>query len=144
MEQLVGLQLTRFIGVCNFNVQLLTDLLSYAVHKPYLNQVEMHPYLTQQAFLKFCAQNGVRVTAFSPLGSPSYIELNMDQKLGAGLLAEDAILQISKVHGKSPAQVLLRWAVQRGTSVVTKSSKVPRLVENFSIFDFSLSVEEVC
>lgn len=141
MEDLIDLGLTRFIGVANFNVQLLTDVLSYAVKPCYINQVEMHPYNTQQELLDFCKKNGVRVTAFSPLGSPSYVELGMDQKLN--ILTEDCIVAAASKHSKTSAQILLRWAVQRGTSIVTKSSKMSRVAENFDIFNFKLSEEEM-
>jgi diketogulonate reductase-like aldo/keto reductase len=123
-------------------VQLLTDVLAYAVKPCYLNQVEMHPYNTQRELLDFFSKNGVKVTAFSPLGSPSYVELGMDQKLN--IMTEDCIVNMATKHAKSSAQILLRWAVQRGTSLVTKSSQMSRIKENAAIFDFALSVEEVC
>jgi diketogulonate reductase-like aldo/keto reductase len=115
MEALVDSNLTRHIGVANFNVQLLTDVLAYAVKPCYLNQVEMHPYNTQRELLDFCNKNGVKVTAFSPLGSPSYVELGMDQKLN--ILTEDCIVNMATKHAKSSAQILLRWAVQVRASV---------------------------
>ena len=89
------------------------DMLSYARIKPAVLQVEMHPYLTQQALLDYCLSEGIKVTAFSPLGSGSYIELGMDQGLGVGVLNEPIIQQIALELGRTPAQVVLRWGVQR-------------------------------
>ena len=69
MENLmIELKLTRYIGVCNFNVQLLMDLLSYAEIKPYMNQIELHPYLPQQVLVDFCHKYNIKCTAYSPLG----------------------------------------------------------------------------
>jgi diketogulonate reductase-like aldo/keto reductase len=88
MEDLVTKGITRHIGVCNFNVQGLTDILSYAAIPPAVLQVELHPYLQQQPLVDFCKSNGIEVTAFSPLGSSSYVELQMDKNLGVGVLNE--------------------------------------------------------
>ena len=109
MEQLVDQGLTRYIGVCNFNVQHLMDLLSYARIKPLINQIERHPLLTQQNLLSFCKHYNIHITAFSPLGSSSYIVFGMDYGLGIGLLKDPVIAEIAKKHGKSPAQILLRF-----------------------------------
>jgi diketogulonate reductase-like aldo/keto reductase len=143
MEKLVERGLTRRIGVCNFNVQLIMDLLSYANIPPYVNQIELHPYNSQQDFVTFLQSKGIRVVGFSPLGSPSYIELNMDNSEGVGLLNNEDILAIASAHGKTPAQVLLRWNIQRGVAVIPKSSKLARLKENADIFDFELTSEQV-
>ncbi|RYH06643.1 aldo/keto reductase [archaeon] len=143
MEQLVALGLTKRIGVANFSVQLLMDMLSYAKIKPFCNQVELHPYLVQDALLDFCNRFQVKCVAFSPLGSASYIELGMDFGLKRGLLDDEKVKTIADAHGRTPAQVLLRWGVQRGTPVIPKSSSLTHLGENVKIFDFSLSEEEM-
>uniref|UniRef100_A0A7S0ST34 NADP-dependent oxidoreductase domain-containing protein n=1 Tax=Chromulina nebulosa TaxID=96789 RepID=A0A7S0ST34_9STRA len=142
MEQLVHKELTKYIGVCNFNVQSLTDLLSYANIKPYINQIEVHPLLTQHKLIDFCYNNNIKVTSFSPLGSLSYIELNMDSGLGKGLLQNPIITGIAESKKKSPAQVILRWHIQRGLIPIPKSTKIERIKENFNIHDFNLSDEE--
>ena len=140
----VGSGPCRRIGVCNFNVQLLMDLLCYANVRPYLNQVELHPYLPQQELLEYCLRNSVRCTAFSPLGSASYAEMGMDQGLGSGLLAHPVVQEVAAAHeGKTAAQVLLRWNIERGASVVPKAGQLAHLKENAAIFDFSLTPEEV-
>jgi D-xylose reductase len=97
------------------------DMLSYCRIPPSVLQIEVHPYLTQQALLNYCQQNNIRVTAFSPLGSGSYIELGMDGGLGRGVLEEPSIKSISDSLGKSPAQVVLRWGIQRCVSSRSKN-----------------------
>lgn len=139
MEALVDAGKTRHIGVCNFNVQLLMDLQAYARIPPHSLQVEMHPLLCQQALLSFCQKSGIRVTAFSPLGSPSYVELNMDGGLGVGLLEHPTITAVAAEVKRTPAQVLLRWNIQRGVSVIPKATQKLHLAENLQIFDFELS-----
>lgn len=141
MEELVDAGLARQIGVCNFNVQHLMDLLSYARIRPYANQIEAHPYLTQPALLKFCQDRNIHVTAFSPLASYSYIELGGDG--GHRLLDEAVIQEIAARHSRTAAQIVLRWGVQRGTSIIPKSSNPAHLAENFAILDFTLSEEEM-
>jgi D-xylose reductase len=103
----------------------------------------MHPYLTQKSLLDYCKSVGIHITAFSPLGSSSYIELGMDGGKGIGALTEPAVTAVASEVGRTPAQVILRWGVQRGVSVIPKSSKVERIVENFSLFDFELTDAQV-
>ncbi|HUY90353.1 MAG TPA: aldo/keto reductase [Pirellulales bacterium] len=142
MEELVRAGLVRHIGVCNYNCALLRDLLSYAALRPAVLQVELHPYLAQKKLLRFCRQEGIAVTGFSPLGASSYVPIGM---AGAdeSALAEPAVVEIARRHGKTPAQVVLRWGVQRGTAVVPKTSRVERLAENLALFDFELSADEM-
>lgn len=142
MEKLVELGLVRTIGVCNYNSGLLNDLMSYAVIKPSDLQIESHPYLTQEKLIRLAKGYGIDVTAFSPLGAMSYLELDMADEFES-VLSQSVVVGIAKKHGKSPAQVVLRWGVQRGCNVISKSSKIERLKENMEIFDFSLSQQEM-
>ncbi len=142
MEELVRAGLVKHIGVCNYGTALLRDLLSYATIRPAMLQVELHPYLAQEKLLRFCRENDIAVTAFSPLGAQSYFSLNMAHADEA-VLDRAVVRQAARRHGKSPAQVLLRWGVQRGTAVVPKTSQPGRLAENFAVFDFELSAEEM-
>lgn len=142
MEKLVGAGLTKNIGVANWNCSGLRDLLSYAVIPPAVNQVELHPHNQQGKLLRFCTEAGIQVTGFSPLGSGSYVELGGATPEDSAL-AEPEVLRIAAVHGKTAAQIMLRWALQRGTSVVPKSVRPERLVENISLFDFALSDEDM-
>jgi D-xylose reductase len=142
MEDLVGAGLVREIGVCNFGCSLLRDLMNQAEIPPAMLQIEMHPYLTQEKLTRFCQEAGIGVTAFSPLGAQSYFQLNMAE-VSESLIEHEAIKAIAAAHNRSPAQVLLRWGVQRGTSVVPKTSNVDRLKENMAIFEFELSNDEM-
>jgi D-xylose reductase len=142
MEAIQRAGLTRHIGVCNFNCSLLRDLLSYAQTRPAVLQVESHPYLVQPKLLRYCQTEQIAFTAFSPLGAGSYIPLGMAQA-GDSVLEDEAIMQIAQAHGKTAAQVVLRWGVQRGTAVIPKTSRQERLGENLSLFDFSLSEDEM-
>jgi len=142
MEEVVRAGLVRNIGVSNFNVSLLRDLLSYAEIAPAVLQVEMHPFLTQEKLVRFCREQGVAVTAFSPLGAASYYSIGMAGE-GDSALEQPVVQEIAKLRGKSPAQVLLRWGVQRGTAVIPKSTRAERLRENLAIFDFELAADEM-
>jgi D-xylose reductase len=142
MEQLVTAGLVRHIGVCNYGTAMLRDLLNYATIRPTVLQVEMHPYLTQDKLLRFCQENNIAVTAFSPLGALSYLSLGMADA-GESVLEQSAVTRAAKRHNKTPAQVALRWGVQRGTAVVPKTSRPDRLAENLNIFDFELSADEM-
>ena len=142
MEELQRTGLVRHIGVCNFGTSLLRDLLSYAEIPPAVLQVESHPYLVQEKLLRFCRDQQIAVTAFSPFGSLSYHELGMADHSDS-LLAHDVIRAAATAHDRTPAQVLLRWGVQRGTAVIPKTSRPERLRENLDIFDFKLTPEEM-
>ncbi|MCA9121751.1 MAG: aldo/keto reductase [Planctomycetaceae bacterium] len=142
MEGLVRDGLVKNIGVCNFGTSLLRDLLSYAEIRPAVLQVESHPYLTQDKLLRFCREENIAVTAFSPLGAQSYFSLNMAQE-SESVLEQEAIKEIAAHHGRTPAQVVLRWGVQRGTAIVPKSSRPERLRENIALFDFELGNDEM-
>jgi D-xylose reductase len=143
MEKLVDDRLCRKIGVSNFNVQNLMNMMGFCRIKPYVNQVEIHPLNSQEALFQFCDQLGIKVTSYSPLGSPSYIVKNMDRNMGSGLLNDALIVGIAFRHGKTCAQVLIRWGVQRGYSVIFKSDRLERIIENTSVIDFELSAEEM-
>jgi D-xylose reductase len=142
MEELVRAGLVRNIGVCNYNSALLHDLMAYAVIKPAMLQIEAHPYLTQERLLRLAASCNIAVTAFSPLGAGSYLELAM-ASAQESVLSQPAILDIAKRVHRSPAQVVLRWGVQRGTAVIPKTSRVERLAENLRVFDFELGSDDM-
>ncbi|MDA9557593.1 aldo/keto reductase [Vibrio sp.] len=142
MEKLVDKGLVKHIGVCNYNSALLMDLMSYARIKPAMLQIESHPYLTQEKLITLAKNLGISVTAFSPLGALSYLELNMADATES-LLEKDVVKAAAERAGKTPAQVLLRWGVQRGNAIIPKSTKLERLKENINIFDFELTQEEM-
>ncbi|KAI8850396.1 NADP-dependent oxidoreductase domain-containing protein [Chytridium lagenaria] len=130
MEALVDTGKVKSIGVSNFNVTKLKTLLAEARIKPAVNQVELHPYLPQLDLLEYASKNGIHITAYSPLGSGQ----------DPNLLEDEVVSQIATKNGKSVAQVLIAWGIQRGTSVIPKSSNPKRLEENFN--DFILSPED--
>ena len=105
-------------------------------------QVESHPHLTQEKLLRYCREQDIAYTAFSPLGALSYHELGMADRSDT-LLERAEIKAIAASHGKTPAQVLLRWGVQRETAVIPKTSKRERLAENMAIFDFELGSDQM-
>lgn len=142
MESLLQAGLVKQIGVCNFPIALLRDLLATCSRRPSVHQVEMHPFLTQQRLLRYCREEGIAVTAFSPFGADSYIPLGMAAP-GERVLEQPGILNIAATHGKTPAQVLLRWALQRGTAVIPKTQSPAHLRENVALFDFSLAPDEM-
>jgi D-xylose reductase len=142
LEELVRAGLVRNIGVCNFGVSLLRDLLAYAEIPPAVLQVESHPYLTHERLLRFCQQEEIAFTAFSPLGAASYFSLGMAAEDEA-VLQQPQVREIATRYNKSPAQVALRWGVQRGTAVIPKTSRPERLRENIAIFDFELTPDEM-
>jgi D-xylose reductase len=141
MEELVRAGLVRQIGVCNFNTALLRDLLASAAIRPAVLQVELHPYLTQEKLLRFCREQQIAVTAFSPLGAPSYMPLGM-ARAEESVLDEPGVTEIARRLGRTPAQIVLRWGVQRGTAVVPKTVHPRRLIENLEVGGFSLTEEE--
>lgn len=142
MEQLVAGGLTRQIGVCNYNSALLHDLMSYAQRQPHTLQVEAHPYLAQEKLLRLAKDYGMAVTAFSPLGALSYVALDM-AGTNDSVLAEPVVQRAAEAHGKTAAQIVLRWGVQRGTAIIPKTSKPERMQENLAISDFDLSDQEM-
>jgi D-xylose reductase len=144
MEDLVPKGLARSIGISNFNGQLLMDLLRYAKITPATLQIEHHPYLTQLGLVKLAQDNGLAVTAYSSFGPASFVELDMKQAQDAPPLMEHpAIKKIAEKHGKTPAQVLLRWSTQRGVAVIPKSNNPERLKQNLDVTGFDLEKAEV-
>ncbi|MCL6445209.1 MAG: aldo/keto reductase [Alicyclobacillus sp.] len=119
----------KSIGVSNFNVHHLEDLMSHSEIVPAVNQVEYHPLLTQQAVHTFCKQHGIQLEAWSPL---------MQGNLDLPLLAE-----LAKKYGKTPAQIVLRWDLQHEVVTIPKSVRESRIIENANIFDFELTAEDM-
>ena len=142
MEECVAAGLVRHIGVCNFNIAKLEDLLAKAAIAPMMNQIELHPYLQQQKMLEFCRQRQVLVTAYSPLGSPDRPK-GMKKKNEPTLLGHEAIKAIAKKHGVSPAQVLIAWGLQRQTAVIPKSINQVRLRENLEAAELRLEENDL-
>lgn len=132
----------RAIGVSNHSAKKIADLWDDARIKPAVAQVEAHPFLAQSALLRFCAARGIVVTAYSPLGSPARpARLKSDEDPSP--LTHPVLAGIATKHGVTPAQVLLRWAVQRGTVAIPKSVTPSRLASNLDVFSFALEESDV-
>jgi 2,5-diketo-D-gluconate reductase A len=129
----------RAIGVSNFMPEHLTELLKVAAVVPAVNQIEMHPYFQQKELLAFDAEHGILTQAWSPIGGITFYR---DGNSGS-TLDDPTIKSIAEGHGKSPAQVMLRWHIQEGRSVIPKSVKPKRIAENFDVFGFDLTTEEL-
>jgi len=134
--------LTRHIGVSNFGANRIQHLMELASVKPEMNQVELHPYLQQNDLLDFCRQNGILLTAYSPLGSkdrPSILKKEDEPSL----LENPVINQIADKHGCKAAQVLIAWAYQRGTAVIPKSVNPERIKQNLASKDVRLDEDDM-
>lgn len=142
MEEQVHNNKAKRIGVCNYSSALLHDLMTYATIKPAMLQIESHPYLTQERLVRLAKQYDIPVTAFSPLGALSYLELEMADQTES-VLEQSVVKAAAQNHGKTPAQVVLRWGVQRGTAIIPKTSKFERMKENLALFDFELTEHEM-
>jgi D-xylose reductase len=142
MEALVDAGQTKTIGVCNFSTQLLRQLLSTCRIRPSALQVELHPQNCQSNLVRFAREAGMRVTSFSTLGASSYLELNMATNDDM-LLTNTTICQLANAKNKSPAQILIRWALQRNTLPLTKTISPHRMSENRNVFDFYLTPSEM-
>jgi alcohol dehydrogenase (NADP+) len=142
MEALVDDGLVRHIGVSNFNIPKLEALIADARIPPEMNQIEMHPYLQQPDMLAFAQEQDVHLTAYSPLGSKDRPE-GMKADDEPILLEDPTIGAIAEQHEVTPAQVLIRWAIQRGTAVIPKSVHAGRIEENLAAADITLSDEDM-
>lgn len=130
MEALLKEGLVRTIGVCNFKVHHLEALKKTAGTMPFINQIEYHPGMIQKGIYSYCMQNDIQIEASSPLGN--------GQILGSRILKE-----VAEKHGKTTAQVCLRWGIQKKLIVIPRTSKVERLSANLDVFDFSLADEDM-
>ncbi len=137
MEELHKKGLARHIGVSNFSIRKLNHLLERAEHAPEMNQVELHPYLQQKDLLQFAKNKGVFLTAYSPLGSRDRPE-RLKKEGDPDLLDVPVVVEIAEDMDCTPAQVLIAWAVQRGTAVIPKSTHPKRLRENLAAGEIEL------
>ncbi|XP_021960256.1 aldo-keto reductase family 1 member B1 [Folsomia candida] len=140
MEECVKLGLTKSIGVSNFNSDQIFRILGKCTIKPVVNQIECHPYLTQRMMQEFCKARDILITGYSPLGSPARPWVTANDPV---LLEEPKLKEIAKKYNKSPAQVALRWMVQRDIIAIPKTVNKNRLIENMNIFDFTLSDDDM-
>ncbi|MCU1529260.1 MAG: morA [Frondihabitans sp.] len=139
LEQLLADGKVRSIGVSNFMPNHLRDLLEKTSIVPAINQVERHPFFTQNDVQDADAAAGILTQAWSPIGGITSYRGSSDRTT----FNEPVIVAIATKYGKSPAQVMLRWHIQEGRQVIPKSVKRDRIDENFDVFDFDLSADEI-
>lgn len=142
LEQAVDQGLCRHIGVSNFSLKKLERLLSLARIRPEVNQVELHPYLQQSELLAFAQTQGILLTGYSPLGSGDR-PASLKQAVEPHLLSDPVINEIAAQQNHSPAQVLLAWAIQRGTIAIPKSTNSERLQQNLAAADLVLTADQM-
>ncbi|MEW4235498.1 glyoxal reductase [Bacillus thuringiensis serovar medellin] len=130
LETLYNEKRVRAIGVSNFQIHHLQDVMKDAEIKPMINQVEYHPRLTQKELQAFCKEQGIQMEAWSPL-------------MQGQLLDNEKLQEIAEKHGKTTAQVILRWDLQNGVITIPKSTKEHRIIANADIFNFELTKEDM-
>lgn len=130
LERLYSEGRVKAIGVCNFNIQQLEDLMECSEIIPALNQVEMHPHLSQNELLEFSLKNNIQLEAWRPIMMGEVLKI-------------PELIEIGKSHYKSAVQISLRWLIQRGVAVIPKSVNPKRIAENFKVYDFELSAEQM-
>jgi len=143
MEKCFTSGLTKSIGVSNYNIQALNDCLNYAEIPPSVNQVERHPFLPQTDLVDFCRLNNVHLTAYGALGAKGFSNRASLPDNQVDLLDNKIIHQVAERHGKSPAQVLIRWSLDCNVIVIPKSVNANRIKENFNVFDFKLTESDL-
>ncbi|OOB79469.1 MAG: glyoxal reductase [Epulopiscium sp. Nuni2H_MBin003] len=134
LEKLYDEKKIKSIGVSNFQIHHLEEIAKTAKYVPAVNQIESHPYFANQELINYCQQKGIIVTAYCPLGGA---------RSGGSILKDPVITEIADKIKKTPAQVILRWHLQRGVVAIPKSKSPERIKENFDVFDFSLSDEDM-
>ena len=140
LERLLEEGRVRAIGVSNFSPAHLETFLPRITVIPAVNQVEVHPYYHQPALHELHARLGIATQAWSPLGQVYVYRSDEDRR---NVLADSAVTEIAAKHGKTPAQVVLRWHLDSGRSAIPKSVRPERIAENLDVFDFALAPEEV-
>lgn len=142
LERLVKLKLVRSIGVSNFNVQILLDILTYCEIKPAANEIEIHPYLQQKGLVQFCQKMGIQVIAFKTLTlgvNPKYVKDPEKYQL----LKEPLLSELAKKYKKTETQIALNWAISQNIIVIPRTNTPDRMVENLESVNFRLEKEDV-
>merc|ERR1719283_115950 len=140
MEEAVKQGLVKSIGVSNFNKDQIERVIAASSTVPATNQIEIHPELPQLEMINYCRSKGIAVTAYSPLGSPDRPWAKAGEPL---LMDHPTVVAIAKKHGKTPAQILIAFAIQRGLICIPKSVTKSRIEANMKVFDFTLSKDDI-
>jgi len=130
LEDAYHQNLTRSIGISNFDIKEIDTLMKTAKVVPAMNQIQIHPKLNQDETIEHCKKLNIAVTGYSPLGTGS-------------LINDPTLMEIGKKHNKTAAQVMIHWQIQRGLVVIPKSVHKERIIENFNVFDFELTADEM-
>lgn len=130
MEAIYGSGKAKAIGVCNFGMTQLEDLMAHSSIVPAVNQVEMHPHLSRKELLEFSKAHQIQLEAWRPIMMGEVMRI-------------PELIEIGRAHEKSPVQIALRWLIQRGVAVIPKSITPQRIKQNFAVFDFELTPEEM-
>ena len=137
LEQVKKKKLARSIGVSNFNSEQIIRILQKCVFQPVINQVECHPYLNQDNLIEFCTGRGIKLAGYMPLGGSE------KESKPINPLEDEVIKKLAEKHGKTTAEIIIRWQIQRGVIVIPKSTHKDRVTSNFNVFDFELSTEDM-
>lgn len=133
--------LVRHVGVSNFSIPKLKDLITSSGHAPEMNQVELHPFLQQPELIEYCAGHDIHVTAYSPLGSGDR-HASLKAEAEPSLMDHPTILKIAKKHRFSPAQVLIKWSLDRGNGVIPKSTTKDHIISNLKSIELELDDQD--
>ena len=133
----------RAIGVCNFSSNDLNKLIEQTDHTPAVNQVELHPFFSQRELRDANQRHGIVTQAWSPIGGVNRYGMKASREGVRDPLAHPTLTSLAKKYGKTPAQIVLRWQIELGTSPIPKSVRPERIAENIDVFDFSLAMQEV-
>ncbi|XP_049526093.1 aldo-keto reductase family 1 member B1-like isoform X2 [Dermacentor silvarum] len=152
MEDAANMGMTRSIGLCNFNKEQVTRILAMATIRPAALQVECHAYMNQDDLLQFCKERSICLTAYAPLGSPvgamhvaacSKEQKPREEQNHSDLMQHAVLRKMADTYKKTPAQILIRWLLQRGVVALPRSTCPDHIQENIQVFDFELSETDV-
>lgn len=132
MERIAATDKVRAVGVSNYQENHIKEILDLRSLVPAVNQIELHPYLSQNELVEFCTQHNIKIESWSPLCANKN-----------NLLDEQILKDLAEKYSKTPAQIILRWNIERGLIVIPKSSNPGRQKENINLFDFSLTAEDI-
>ena len=142
-ESLIEKKYTKNIGVSNYNVQSLVNLLSFCKIKPFANEVEFHPYLYQKNLLSYCEKENIKIIAYNPICKGNYDYHKGKEKLNLDLLNEQIIKELSNKYKKTPGQIVLNWEINKNVIPIPATSKTTRMKENLGALEFTMDESDI-
>ena len=142
-ESLIEKKYTKNIGVSNYNVQSLVNLLSFCKIKPFANEVEFHPYLYQKNLLSYCEKENIKIIAYNPICKGNYDYHKGKEKLNLDLLNEPIIKELSNKYKKTPGQIVLNWEINKNVIPIPATSKTTRMKENLGALEFTVDESDI-